>query len=312
VFLILSETKHLFSSNTPIDRASGMVDRRETMIEMMKMRHFAYTLGLALMLMTSAQAQDKFENPDVLVLGDSQLSFGAGVAFIEFFKTHGASCGLPKSSRIGVIGVRSSQLVAWTAREAAGKKSICDVDPKWKVNAGSFGVVNKTDNKYVQIGQGAAYQFCKAGKSPFQAMFAEGYYKPKLLVMFILGNATERWANSEADALNDVKRTMADLPAGMPCVFMTTAPAYTEAVVRQRKQAQDNVEKAFARVGKRCSFVRGYTDATIGANLGNAANFRRKPDGSVKDPYHPTEESARKFLSLVKNDFCAAIRTQLK
>jgi hypothetical protein len=260
----------------------------------------------------TARAENGFENPDVLVLGDSQLSFGAGVAFVEFFKKNGASCGLPKSASVGVIGVRSSQLVAWTARDDGGKKSICDVDPKWKVNAGSFGVVNKTSNKYVQIGQGEAYQFCRAGQSPFQAMFADGYYNPKLLVLFILGNATERWANSEAEALNDVRRTMKDLPSGMPCIFMTTAPAYTEKVVLQRKQAQDNVEKAFAAVGKRCSFVRGYTEATISANLGNPANFRRKPDGSVKDPYHPTEDSARQFLSLVKNDFCKAIRTQLK
>jgi hypothetical protein len=277
-----------------------------------KMRLFSLTVLMILFACMSSNAQDNFENPDVLVLGDSQLSFGAGVAFVEFFKKNGASCGLPKSASIGVIGVRSSQLVAWTAREAAGKKSICDVDPKWKVNAGSFGVVNKTNNKYVQIGQGASYQFCKPGISPFQAMFAEGYYDPKLLVLFILGNATERWANSEADALYDVRRTVKDLPADLPCVFMTTAPAYTEKVVRQRKQAQDNVEKAFAAVGRRCSFVRGYTDATISANLGNAANFRRKPDGSVKDPYHPTEDSARQFLSLVKNDFCKAIRTQLK
>lgn len=263
-------------------------------------------------MITSLRAQDSFEKPDVLVLGDSQLSFGAGVAFVEFFKKHGASCGLPKSASVGVIGVRSSQLVAWTARDKTGKKSICDVDPKWKVNAGSFGVVNKTNNKYVQIGQGAAYQFCKPDTSPFQAMFAEGYYNPKLLVLFILGNASERWAGSEAEALNDVRRTMKDLPADLPCVFMTTAPAYTENVVRQRKQAQDNIEKAFATVGKRCSFVPGYTAATIAANLGNPSNFRQKPDGSVKDPYHPTEDSARQFLSLVKNDFCKAIRTQLQ
>jgi hypothetical protein len=275
-------------------------------------RFFPFILVFLATFCNPIRAQDSFENPDVLVLGDSQLSFGAGVAFVEFFKKYGASCGLSKSSSIGVIGVRSSQLVAWTARDATGKKSICDVDPKWKVNAGSFGVVNKTTNKYVQIGQGAAYQFCKPELSPFQAMFTEGYYKPKLLVMFILGNATERWANSAAEALNDVRRTVKDLPQGMPCVFMTTAPAYTEAVVRQRKQAQDNIEKAFATVGKRCSFVRGYTDATIAANLGNPANFRRKPDGSVKDPYHPTEDSARNFLSLVKNDFCNAMRAQLK
>jgi hypothetical protein len=275
-------------------------------------RFFSLTFLLILILGRPLHAEDAFENPDVLVLGDSQLSFGAGVAFVEFFKKNAAACGLPKPSSVGVIGVRSSQLVAWTARDAVGKKSICDIDPKWKVNAGSFGVVNKTKNKYVQIGQGNAYQFCKPGQSPFQAMFAQGYYNPKLLVLFILGNATERWANSESEALEDVRRTMKDLPPNLPCVFMTTAPAYTDKVVAQRKQAQGNIEKAFKTVGKRCSFVRGYTDATISANLGNPANFRRKPDGSVKDPYHPTEESARQFLSLVKTDFCNAIRSQVQ
>ena len=260
----------------------------------------------------AAVAEGNFKSPDILVLGDSQLSFGAGVAFVEFFKSIEGSCGIKRGSSVGVLGVRSSSLTAWTANDAGGKKSICDIDPKWKVNAGSFGVINQTKNKYVQIGQGEAYQFCEAGQSPFQSMFADGYYNPKLFVMFFLGNATERWANSAADAQFDVERTVRDLPPGMPCVFMTTAPAYTEKVVRQRQQAQANIEKAFVTSGKRCSFVRGYTPSTVGANLGNAANFRRKPDGSVKDPYHPTEDSARQFLSLVKADLCNAIQKQLK
>ena len=266
-----------------------------------------YSLGFVV-----AQAEDGFQSPDIFVLGDSQLSFGAGVAFVEFFKQIEGQCGLKKGLSVGVLGVRSSSLTAWTAADTAGKNSICGIDPKWNVNAGSFGVINKTTNKYVQVGQGAAYQFCQAGQTPFQAMFAKGYYNPKLFVMFFLGNATERWANSAAEALFDVKRTVRDLPAGMPCVFMTTAPAYTQKVVDQRTKAQANIEAAFKTVGKQCSFVRGYTPVTVSANLGNPANFRRKPDGSVKDPYHPTEDSARSFLRLVKNDFCAAIKTQMQ
>jgi hypothetical protein len=258
-----------------------------------------------------AKAQENFQSPDVFVLGDSQLSFGAGVAFIEFLKKNGKACGLNPNWSIGVLGVRSSSLRAWTAQDGPGKKAICDVDPKWKVNAGSFGVINKTGNKYVQIGQGDAYQFCQSGKSPFRSMFADGYYNPKILVMAFLGNATERWANSEADALLDVKAAMQDIPSSLPCIFMTTAPGYTAKINDERQRAQDNVEKAFKTAGKRCTFVEGYTAETIASNQGNASKFRLKPDGTVKDPYHPTEDSARQFLSLIKGSLCSAFRTEL-
>jgi hypothetical protein len=258
-----------------------------------------------------AIAQSKFQSPDVLVLGDSQLSFGAGVAFIEFLKKNGKACGLDPNWSVGVLGVRSSSLRAWTAKDGAGKKAICDVDPKWKVNAGSFGVINKTSNKYVQIGQGDAYQFCRSGQSPFQSMFAGGYYDPKIFVMAFLGNATERWANSEADALDDVKLSMQDIPADLPCIFMTTAPGYTAKINSERQRAQVNIEKAFKTAGKRCTFVQGYTPITIAANQGNASKFRLKPDGTVKDPYHPTETSAREFLSLIKGSLCNAFKSEL-
>ncbi len=268
-------------------------------------------LWLSLGISEMAHAQDNFQSPDVLVLGDSQLSFGAGVAFIEFLKKNGKACGLNPNWSVGVLGVRSSSLRAWSAKDGGGKKAICDVDPKWKVNAGSFGVINKTGNKYVQIGQGDAYQFCEAGKSPFQSMFAGGYYNPKIFVMAFLGNATERWANSEADALVDVNKAMQDIPSDLPCIFMTTAPGYTPKINSERQRAQDNIEKAFKSAGKRCSFVQGYTPATIAANQGVAGKFRLKPDGTVKDPYHPTENSAREFLSLIKGPLCNAFKSEL-
>jgi hypothetical protein len=266
---------------------------------------------LSLGTVKSAFAQERFQSPDIFVLGDSQLSFGAGVAFIEFLKNNTKACGISPSWTVGVLGVRSSSLRAWTAKDSTGKKAICGVDPKWKVNAGSFGVINTTGNKYVQIGQGEAYQFCKPTTSPFQAMFANGYYKPKIFVMAFLGNATERWANSQADALDDVKRTMQDIPSGMPCVFMTTAPGYTAKINGERQRAQDNIEMAFKTAGKRCTFVQGYTPETIAANQGNAAKFRLKADGTVKDPFHPTENSAREFLSLIEGSLCRAFKTEL-
>ena len=66
------------------------------------------------------------------------------------------------------------------ARKGRLKDKVCKVDRRWKSNAGTFGVVNSTRNKYVQIGKGVEYQFCKSGKSPFEAMFARGILQPEI------------------------------------------------------------------------------------------------------------------------------------
>ncbi len=258
----------------------------------------------------SAQAGPT-SSPDVLVLGDSQLSFGAGVAFVDLLRQMAGDCGLPRATQVGVIGVRSSTLVAWTGQTRSAKGAICDVDPKWGVNAGAYGTLSPGGNPYVQIGKGARFQFCTTERSPLRQVFHDGYYTPRLLIMFLMGNATDRWAASPEAALADVRAFEADLPPGQACLFMTSAPPYGEKVMRLRQRAQDNIERAFAVAGGRCSFVPGFTPATIRENLANARNFRRKASGQVKDPYHPTEAAARRFLKLRRGDLCKAIAAQL-
>ncbi len=269
-----------------------------------------------------AAPEKEFQSPDILVLGDSQLSFGSGPVFLDFFQDIKSHCA-PEEEKVsllkklghmsvGVIGVRSTSLISWVARDKRGKRTICDVDPKWKVNAGTFGIVNKTKNKYVQIGQGPEYQFCKKGKSPFEAMFEDGYYKPKLLIMSFLGNSASRWARDKNNALRDVNRTMAQLPPGLPCIFMTTAPPYRKKIVDLRLKAQKNVKYAFMKNGSRCSFVEGFTPETIAANLGNKRFFRLKKSGAVKDPFHPNRKAAHKFFSVEMNDICNAVFNQIK
>jgi hypothetical protein len=258
------------------------------------------------------QAQAEVQgSPDILVLGDSQLSFGAGVAFVELFGAMRGECGLDQAATVGVIGVRSSTLQSWTSTGKSAKSAICDVDPKWKVNAGVYGTLSQGENPYVQIGRGDQFQFCSPERSPLEAVFHDGYYRPKLVLMFLMGNATERWADSPEAALQDVRSFMADLPKGQPCIFMTSAPPYGEKSVRQRQKAQDNIEAAFAKAGGQCSFVPGFTAETVAENMGNAANFRRKGSGKVKDPYHPTEAAARKFMALQRGALCKAVADQL-
>ena len=165
-----------------------------------------------------------FQSPDVLILGDSQITFGAGPAYFDFFKNLTQSCRATGAKRqklktltrnsVAVIGVRSTSLPDWSSKTSKGKTDICDVDPNLKRNAGAFGTVNLVRSKYVQIGQGSEFQFCKPNLSPIKAALQPDYYQPKLLVLSFLGNTTDRWAKSPNTARADVKRMLAEIPTG--------------------------------------------------------------------------------------------------
>ena len=286
------------------------------------LRPFLSALISALLIppLTPLKAEE-FVSPEILILGDSQITFGSGPAFLEFFTDLKQHCqasprqaeGLAKlgEMRVGVIGVRSTSIHSWTARSGRRKDTICKEDRKWRVNAGTYGFLNTSKNKYVQIGKGRNYQFCAPKKSAFEHMFREGYYAPKLLMMSFLGNSAKRWAQSEEDAIEDVSAMMAQLPPDMPCIFMTTAPAYRKKTVDLRLKAQENLMKAFEKTGARCSFIPGATPETVLANQGNKHYFRLNKRGLVKDPYHPNARAAKNFFALEMDNICGAVFEQL-
>ncbi len=288
-------------------------------------RAVARKAGLAaLAVLTTAEFAhaDDFTSPDILILGDSQISFGSGPAFLEFFSDIKTHCS-PTAEQaqyldrlgdmeVGVIGVRSTSLPSWTARSGPRKDTICEVDPTWNVNAGSYGIINDTGNKYVQIGRGEEYQFCEAGQSAFETMFREDYYDPSLLLLTFLGNSSRRWAEDLQAAVQDVEEMTAQLPPDMPCIFMTTAPAYREDIVERRLRAQANLMTAFEQTGSQCTFVPGATPETVAANQGNASFFRRNSNGSVKDPFHPNTRAAENFFELEMDAICDAVFEQIE
>jgi hypothetical protein len=281
-------------------------------------------IGALALIMSSGQAAtaDDFISPEILILGDSQISFGSGPAFLEFFTDIKSHCHpnmtqadhLKKlgKMRVGVIGVRSSSIGHWIARKGRAKDTICEEDKKWRVNAGTYGFVNMTKNKYVQIGKGKEYQFCTPKKSAFEHMFREDYYAPKLLLLSFLGNSAKRWAESVQNAEEDVAEMMRQLPPEIPCIFMTTAPAYKKKIVDLRLKAQKNLMTAFETTGSRCTFVPGATPATVAANQGNTHYFRLNKKGMVKDPYHPNQKAAKNFFALEMDGICNAIFDQVK
>ena len=288
--------------------------QRSNWVSVVNFKFLHYVLaGTLALCATTVKAERPFTSPDILVLGDSQLSFGAGPAFVSFLTMLDKNCGATTTDdlSVGVIGVRSTSLATWVAKSSRAKGPICNVDPKWRVNAGAYGSVNRSGNQYVQIGQGAPYQFCKKGKSAFEAMFENSYYTPRLVILFFLGNAAERWAGSAQTTLQDVAESMRQIPQNVPCIFMTTAPPYSQKVLDLRLDAQSNLQQAFASAGKRCTFIPGLNAATIAANLGRNESFRRTKSGKVKDPFHPTEAAAAKFLRLNRAKLCKAIASQL-
>ncbi len=288
----------------------------------MKSRIPSVFAALATCLWAGSASADDFLSPDILILGDSQIPFGSGPAFLDFFTNIHEHCAAsPEQSieleklgetRVAVIGVRSTSLPSWLARSGPAKGAICDVDKNWRVNAGTYGFINTTGNKYVQIGQGAPYQFCAPGRSAFEEMFRDDYYDPKLTLMTFLGNSARRWAESLEDTVADVERMTSQLPPDMGCIFMTTQPAYKEEIVQLRLRAQENLQKAFEITGSQCSFVPGATEATVEMYQGNANYFRLNSRGRVKDPFHPNEAAARNFFALEMDSICTAIFDQLE
>ncbi len=269
---------------------------------------------------TRADAEE-FTSPDILVLGDSQLTFGAGPTFLDFFENIAERCApTPEQStylerlgkmRASVIGVRSSTLQSWVERSGRFKGMVCDVDPNWNVNAKGFGFVSTSPDEFVQIGQGREYQLCAADKSPFETMFREDYYAPKLLVLTFMGGASDRWSNIPDLARQDAVDMVNQIPRDMPCIFMTTLPAHKQSIVDKRLRAQENLKAAFEETDSRCSFMSGLTPDTVEAFVGNNAFFRTNGAGVVKDPFHPNETAARHFFELQSGSICRAVFDQL-
>lgn len=280
-------------------------------------------LALAMYMTSWFTHEKKNYSPKILVLGDSQISFGAGKVYLEFFNRLVLDLpNLTNNERIleifgkaeaAAIGVRSTSLDNWTERNDGNTKDvICEIDKRWGVNAGVYGIEGNQKRVYVNIGQGEAYQFCDKNLSAFETMFADGYYAPELLVLAFLGNSAERWAYSPEKALADVDKTMEQIPSHIPCIFLTTSPSYDKATNDLRVLAQANIEKAFKPYRDRCSFVSGLTKETIMAAQGNKSFFKTNDEGEVIDIHHPNLDAARKFFEIRKDALRQAILDQLE
>ncbi|MBO9474832.1 SGNH/GDSL hydrolase family protein [Shimia sp. R10_1] len=267
-------------------------------------------------------AKPSLSQPDILVLGDSQISFGAGKEYLSFFEQLTERCNITPQRqkalrklgerKTAAIGVRSTSLQSWTTPRGAAKGAICDVDKKFGVNAGAYGINDNPKRVFVQIGKGDAYQFCKPNKTAFEAMFEQGYYKPNLLVLTFLGNSADRWAHSPELAAKDARATLAQVPRDVPCVFISSVPVYLEKTNDTRMRAQTEIARAFKKAGNQCAVVEGFNQQTRAAIEGQAVYFRRNDSGRVKDPHHPKPAAIRQFLEINSAQICSAVFKSLR
>lgn len=259
---------------------------------------------------------------EVLVLGDSQLSFGAGPVLRDFFADLPAQCRphvasskdleLLTEKRFAMIGTRSTSLQSWVTSKGRAWELLCLKDKKWGVNASTWGTVKPADKRYVQVGEGDAFQFCARDGVPLEQLLAHGYYTPELLMMFVGGNGAGRLARNPMAAIADVSQFIDRLPSTTGCIFVMTAPIYSKVHNDTRVVAQVHLQTAFGAYADRCAFVEGHTPKTRSAIEGQKQYFRRDKAGNALDPYHANQQAAAQFLSLRRDALCLALVSQLR
>jgi hypothetical protein len=183
---------------------------------------------------------------------------------------------------------------------------ICVRDPKGLSNASTYGAMRYRASRWAQIGESPRHQFCGKARSLLENIFAELPAPPRLVVFNCLGLSTFRWI--AADKLRqDLQELDWQLPTQTACLFLTTIPTYRASINRPRWRAQANLEAALKETGSRCRVVAGHTPATIAAFENNRAYYRKRSNGTVRDPYHANDAGARRFLKLRGNAICRGV-----
>lgn len=269
--------------------------------------------------LSSASAQS-LADPDLLVIGDSQILFRGGPAYVDHFNKLAETCGalIPERSAefkahfsgdVGVAGVRAASINSWLAREGKQKDALCVPQKSWPKNARGFGALHTPDQKFHQTASDGNYPLCQSTQSPIETLFKDVAIKPKLLVFAMLGGYSKNWAKDKALAHKHAAELAAQVPENTPCLYLTTAPSFAEKPNKQRLEGQDHFFDGIQKTGGACLPVKGLTDETISAFQGNNKFYKTRDDGSVRDVFHPNDLGIRTFLNKVSPAMCRALIT---
>ena len=273
---------------------------------------FALTLSLS-----SASAQS-LADPDLLVIGDSQILFRGGPAYTDHFSKLAETCSalIPERTNdfkthfagaVGVAGIRAASINSWLAREGKEKDALCVPEKSWPQNTRGFGVLHTPEQKFYQTGNDGAYPLCKPNQSPIETMFKDIAIKPKLLVFAILGGYAKNWAKDETLAHQHAAELATQVPENTPCLYLATAPSFSENHNSHRREGQDHFFDGIQKAPGACLPVKGLTGETISAFQGNSKFYKTRDDGTVRDVFHPNDLGIRTFLNKVSPAICHAL-----
>lgn len=268
---------------------------------------------------TNSPAQS-LKDADILVIGDSQILFRGGSAYVDYFTNLAATCGKIVPGRtddlktylmgnVGVVGVRGASINSWLDRKGKEKDRLCVPEKTWPKNARGFGVLHNDKQKFEQLSASGTYPLCVADQSPIETLFKDVGIKPKLLVLSILGKQSEFWEMDEALAHSDAEDLAKQIPASTPCLYLTTAPNFAAHQNALRKTGQDRFFDGLSKNPGACVPVKGLNGDTIAALQGNKAFYKTGKDGKVRDGFHPNDQGIRTFLKTVTPSLCHAVLT---
>ncbi|MEP3231972.1 MAG: hypothetical protein ABJO30_04015 [Hyphomicrobiales bacterium] len=275
---------------------------------------FTLTAGLS-----SAPAQS-LADPDLLIIGDSQILFRGGPAYVDHFSKLAETCSalIPEraadfkshfSGDVGVAGVRAAAINSWLAREGEHKDALCVPQKSWPKNTRGFGTLHTPDQKFHQTARDGNYPLCQPNQSPVETLFKDIAIKPKLLVFSMLGGYSKKWAKDKALADKDASNLAAQIPKNTPCLYLTTAPSFAEKPNAERLEGQNHFFTGIHKTRGACLPVKGLTDETISAFQGNNKFYKTRDDGTVRDVFHPNDLGVRTFLNKVSPAMCRALVT---
>lgn len=285
----------------------------------------AYVPAIAFALngigVSSASAQ-KFSSPDILVLGDSQLSIGSARPMQNFFRNFETVCKPHVNDttilkrvakmRTTMIGVRAGTLQSWVLPSGNYWNRLCRTPRRVKLNASVRGHNSPRGRTYVKIGKGQSFQFCKPRTPALRLMLRKGYYQPRLVLFYTMGSGAWRMAAENGRGANeDVRALSRLLPKQTRCVVMPTAPIYKAQGNRVRVKAQANLVRAFNAQGNRCQVITSLRPETINRIQGKARHFKRRANGRVRDPWHPSAAATEGFFQANRRAMCRAVASAL-
>ena len=275
---------------------------------------------IALSIGASSAPAQSLQDADLLIVGDSQILFRGGPAYLDHFNKIAETCSalIPEratdfkahfSGDVGVAGIRAATTNSWLAREGKEKDTICVPEKSWPKNTRGFGVLHTPDQKFHQTASDGLYPLCQPNQSALEILFKEVGTKPKLLVLAILGKYADAWAKDKALAHEDAAELAAQVPANTPCIYLTTAPSFAGNHNAKRRLGQGHFFDGLKKAGGACLPVEGLTDETISAFQGNNKLYKAREDGTVRDIFHPNDLGIRTFLKATSPALCQALVT---